>query len=89
MQRSIVSAVVMSTLLSGLHRTTPAAGVSIDTIANLPTSYRNTTCPAMLQSCAAHTDAQDGSAQRSQWHGWGDVSLLKHEGHEGEECRAS
>lgn len=29
------------------------------------------------------TDPQDGSEQRSKWHGWGDVSLLKQDGYEG------
>jgi hypothetical protein len=29
-------------------------------------------------------DPQDGSAQRSQWHGWGNTSLLKEEGFDGE-----
>jgi hypothetical protein len=39
---------------------------------------------ALLLFCCLHpTDSQDGSAQRSQWHGWGDVTLLKQDGYEG------
>lgn len=37
----------------------------------------------LLYCCLYPTDPQDGSAQRSQWHGWGDVTLLKQDGYEG------
>jgi hypothetical protein len=33
-------------------------------------------------------DPYDGSEQRSKWHGWGDVSLLKQDGYEGESAVA-
>lgn len=56
------------------------------------THYVPPICPPSLQHRfttlhllpACVPDAMDGSLQRSQWHGWGDVSLLKQEGYEGE-----
>lgn len=36
----------------------------------------------------AQKDPYDGSEQRSKWHGWGDVSLLKQDGYEGEQQHA-
>jgi hypothetical protein len=34
---------------------------------------------------SSYSDPSDGSLQRSQWHGWGDVSLLKEEGFQGKQ----
>jgi hypothetical protein len=36
-------------------------------------------------ACWCTTGTTDGSYQRAQWHGWGDVSLLKEEGYQGEQ----
>lgn len=69
--------------LSTLQQTQPSQRFSrtIPALGSIADSHHKHFC------CGSDTphaiNADDGSLQRSQWHGWGDTSLLKQEGYEG------